>query len=576
MQEQQEQKQPQTKDVQLSDGQIIALQKFEKGQNIFLTGPAGTGKSFLIDRMVKRAEQKGKNIQICAMTGVAAILLGRQARTLHSWGGFGLCKDPPNITAHKVAKKPKSINNWRATDILIIDEVSMMSMHVFDTIITTIELCRKNRPNKLQLIFVGDMFQLPPVGKSETDSKFCFESEHWFLTFPLENHIELKHIFRQKDTQYKEILNQIREGTIEKEATKLLESRIKQPPNTISLTQFYPKRALVEKINCESFDVIEEPTQTYPVQQTTKMRYYAESGQPLTHTNTLTKQQKEWELESLKSNTNIDTLQLKKGAQVMCTANLDIERGIVNGSQGIIIDFTPLQSTKVFENIQHMNLPVVKFNNGIQMTLQPKIWQSSNEPTIAIGQIPLVLSWAMTIHKAQGATLDAAVMDLGNDIFEYGQAYVALSRVKTLDGLYLRSLNTNKIKVHPKVVDFYQQIRSIAPTTIIQEELEELQIEAIPAVEDEVPNTIGQEPNTIGQEPNTKEKAKDNRKWSLENDIELLEKRNQMTTNELAVYFDRKKTSIAARIKHLEDPQHNAYKRWHHYLQESGIKVVSL
>jgi hypothetical protein len=143
----------------------------------------------------------------------------------------------------------------------------------------------------------------------------------------------------------------------------------------------------------------------------------------------------------------------------MCTVNLDQETGIVNGSQGRIIGWTETQKVRVLDQYIEMALPRVQFKHTT-LTIQPRVWQSTNDPKIAIAQLPLTLSWALTIHKSQGATLDAAQMDLGQNVFEYGQAYVALSRVRTLDGLFLTHFEPQRIRAHPEVVAFYQRIRA--------------------------------------------------------------------------------------------------------------------
>ena len=470
-------------EVQLSYAQRAALECFERGENMFLTGPAGTGKSFLIDQMEKSAERAGKRLQITAMTGVAAILLGKRARTLHSWSGIKLAQDEPEVTAKKVLKVPKSRKSWMSADILVVDEVSMMSRHILDTLYKIRSELNEERnivvnkldengvpikaasapapaPNqKPQLIFVGDMFQLPPVGFKKAEREYCFESEHWYELFPPQNHIELKTIFRQKDAIYAGILNEIREGHISESSQCILETRIMEAPE--HATRFFPKRDAVEKINQRAFESLPtEPTYTYPVMSCTTMRYVADTGEPVSRKK-WTEQEGAREVETLKNAVQMGTLVLRKGALVMCKTNLDIQRGIVNGSQGKVIDFAPGQMLKTFDQNVAYTLPVVRYNNGEVVTMQPNMWQSANEPTVAISQIPLVPCWAMTIHKSQGATLDIAEMDVGNEIFENGQAYVALSRVKTLEGLYLRHLNVGKIRADPTVKEFYSRIRTV-------------------------------------------------------------------------------------------------------------------
>jgi ATP-dependent DNA helicase PIF1 len=156
---------------------------------------------------------------------------------------------------------------------------------------------------------------------------------------------------------------------------------------------------------------------------------------------------------------------LKKGAAVMCTVNLDMENGICNGSQGIVIE--------IIESTPH-NIPVVRFSNGITKKLSIHYWQSEEFPTIAVGQIPLCLAWALTIHKIQGATLEMAEMDIGQSIFEYGQTYVALSRIKSLDGLYLSEFHPFKIKANPKVKQYYENLSNIQNSFIDNESTDNL------------------------------------------------------------------------------------------------------
>jgi ATP-dependent DNA helicase PIF1 len=155
----------------------------------------------------------------------------------------------------------------------------------------------------------------------------------------------------------------------------------------------------------------------------------------------------------------VPKLRLKKGAVVMCLANLDTDSGICNGSQGIVVDF-----------VGGTTVPVVKFLNGITMPISPKVYQHGDYPRLGIEQVPLRLAWAFTIHKSQGVTLDLAQMDLGSNIFEYGQSYVGLSRIRTLDGLYLSGFNPQKIKTNPRVAAFYEGIGVITEQMVIDAE----------------------------------------------------------------------------------------------------------
>jgi ATP-dependent DNA helicase PIF1 len=452
---------------ELSLEQEVALQLFEDKQNVLITGPAGTGKTCLIKQIINSAERQKRKIQVCAMTGCAAILLGCNASTIHSWSGMRLAKGTVESIYENISKNRKVILNWRSTKVLIIDEISMMSMRIFEILNHIGQRVRNSTLpfGGLQVVFTGDFYQLPPVGGLEANSeKFCFESQYWTCTFPWDNHISLKTIFRQKDPVYKEILNNIREGYVTERDKHVLEANVKRKydkdeHNGCVPTKLYAITRKVEQINREMFDALEGIKTLYEYENKTNCSVYIESGGKRIPTDimnkcikSLTPQKEKNEIEYLLNNCPIERyLSLKIGANVMCTVNLDIDVGICNGSIGVVEQFT--NGTPP--------MPIVLFSNGIKMLMPIKYWQSEEYPTIAIGQLPLRLAWAMTIHKSQGATLPMAEIDIGNTIFECGQTYVALSRVQSLDGLYLSGFQPNKIKIHTKVKDFYEKIPKI-------------------------------------------------------------------------------------------------------------------
>ena len=481
----------------LSKQQESVLGRFTHGKNIFITGSAGTGKSFLIERMCNGSGLSvgnGGQIQVCAMTGIAAVLLNSgsanfiKARTIHSWSGIKLCNTPDKqVIINRVLKNKRVCNDWKQVDVLIIDEVSMMSCYVFDILEELAKIIRKNnRPfGGIQIILTGDMFQLPPIGDLDIPNscKFCFESDRWNTVFERENHIELTHIYRQTDPTYINLLNQIRLGEIDDTNRAILFSRVGLDTSGLVLTKLFPIRINVERINQFEFAKIEEVEHTFNQMVKTDVKFNIDNGKPLDKdvlrlcTNA-TREEIEQETEMLKSQMSSvcqERVVLKKGAVVMCVANLDIDLGICNGSQGKIVDIIPgtkrmincsgttcsaSSTTSVASMETTMDIPVVQFTNGVlYKSFVPQLWQSQNLPCIVIGQIPLVLSWATTIHKSQGMTLSRAEMDLGSQVFEYGQAYVALSRVKSLEGLFLTNFNPNKIKANPKVIAFYKLMK---------------------------------------------------------------------------------------------------------------------
>lgn len=452
---------------ELSIEQEYALQLVESGQNVFITGPGGTGKSCLIRQIVKSAEKRNSKTQVCAMTGCAAILLGCMASTLHSWSGIKMGKGLACEIITNIRNNKKACSRWRSLKTLILDEVSMLSKRLFE-ILNEIgkEIRMDPRPfGGLQLVFTGDFYQLPPInGPEEGSGQFCFESDLWYKVFPIDNNIQLSVLFRQNDPVYKSILNNIREGLLDKNQLDILKTRLhisynKDEHNGVVPTKLFATKYKVDMINNEEFNKLDTECYEFSYIEKTNCTTFIDSGKPLT-TQTLlrckkeiTKNKQEMEVRYILENSPMEKeLHLKEGANVMCTVNYDMESGICNGSIGIITGFT----TGI-----GIPIPIVTFSNGVVKQMSVKYWQSEEYPTIAVGQIPLKLAWAMTIHKSQGATLTMAEVDIGNTVFECGQSYVALSRIKSLDGLYLCGLNPKKIKVNAKVNDFYKKIPKI-------------------------------------------------------------------------------------------------------------------
>ena len=450
----------------LSQEQRYAFGKFREGENIFVTGPGGTGKTRLIEYFVRECKNKGRNVQVCAMTGCAAILLPPicNARTVHSWSGIRLCKGP-NYQIVNNALKNKSVKaGWRRVKTLIIDEVSMMSVKILEVLDAIAKAARCNNApfGGIQVVFAGDFYQLPPVGNTgdASSEQFCFESALWPSIFPHKNNIELKTIFRQADPVYKEILLQIRTSTLTSENQKILEKYVKrefkkEEHNGCVPTKLYPTRAKTDYLNNLLFSKLE--TEEYPFTCVKKAdcRTYLETDKAISlehieRGRNMTASEIDYEMQQLTTTSSFqEVLHLKEGAIVMCTVNLDMDQGICNGSQGII--------TAMIET-NHGIVPEVRFTNGIVKRIHPHYRQSEEYPTIAVGQIPLCLAWALTIHKIQGATLSMADIDVGGQIFEYGQTYVALSRVQSLDGLYLSAFQPQRIRANENVRAFYKEM----------------------------------------------------------------------------------------------------------------------
>lgn len=457
-------------ELSLSPEQELAMGEYAAGKNIFLTGPGGSGKTELIKRMVGFP---GKKVQVCALTGCAALLLNCKAKTVHSWAGIGLGTAPNEDIVDKIMLNKYKKNNWTGIDVLIIDEVSMMSAKLFNLLDL---IGRKTHPKTrcvpfggLQIVFSGDFYQLPPVcsASNATDdadaAAFCFESANWKSTF--ECTIQLKTIFRQTDPVYTKILNQVRVGTLYRSSLETLMEHVNKPAPVGAGVVFRPTILLPRRKDADLINASEMAK--LPGEEKKYKRVRAQECDIVSSTNTYganssssssSPQQLDMEYNSLVSNIIAEEeLILKKGAQVMCIVNIDTaqnENGsllminntmVVNGSQGVVVDFI-------------RDLPVVQFNNGIKRVMGHHIWASETFPTVGVKQIPLIHAWAITIHKSQGVTLEMAQIDAGSSIFECGQTYVALSRVKSLDGLYLTALNPQKIRVNKKVQEFYASL----------------------------------------------------------------------------------------------------------------------
>jgi ATP-dependent DNA helicase PIF1 len=464
--------------MSLSIDQQYAFAKFKQKQNIFVTGPGGTGKTRFIQHIVSYMKQIGTSYQVCALTGCAAVLLNCGAKTIHSWSGIKLGQGTPEQIIGRIFRNKTAVKSWKKIEVLVIDEVSMLSQKYFELLDLIGRTFRKNaRPfGGIRVVFTGDFFQLPPIddGADPASAAFCFESPKWPDIFPLKNCIELTTFFRQTDPKYIEILQQIRRGYIEAENVAILQTHISRDYDLATHggcvpTKLFPKRAKVEAVNAVMFNQLDEDEYEYDSSSSVNNLTYLDTGKLISMEDKLncakmTKYDIENEINTLLANIQAPpTVSLKKGAVVMCTANINVEEGICNGSQGVIVDFveSPTRETAT------MLVPLVRFSNGRVMKMVPFHRQSEEFPCISVSQIPLCLAWALTIHKIQGATLQMATIDIGKDIFEYGQTYVALSRIKSLDGLYLSEFYPHRIKANPVVIAFYESFPKLSKETML-------------------------------------------------------------------------------------------------------------
>ena len=460
----------------LSQSQKKALDLvIKERRSVFITGSAGTGKSHLIRTLKWFLNHKEISYHISATTGSASFLL--EGTTIHRFG-FGM----QNGEVKEIVKKTKKydrekIARWKSLRVLIIDEISMLPPDYFDKLNLYAQEIREIHGipfGGLQLVLVGDFLQLPPVNKERHPSplanKYVFQTTSWAsLKLQL---VKLDTCFRQsEDEEWKKILDGIRIGELTEENCKKLRERsaeassssftskpLKLPDN---LTKLLGRRSRVQEINTNELTKIESPAKFF-------------NGTTTEHGGGRGGRKNNDSLHTDKSTFAVDEfIQLKKGALVILCANLDVNSGLCNGSKGKVIGFTDDKNNTNSDDSDDQEeeekndkkkkgkpthvrcYPIVQFFNGIIMTIEEYTWKIFEGKThvLSFTQIPLILSYAITIHKCQGLTLDKALVEM--NFFENGHAYVALSRVRKLDDLFLSCFSTKDIKADPLVIKYY-------------------------------------------------------------------------------------------------------------------------
>jgi ATP-dependent DNA helicase PIF1 len=409
--------------------QETALKILQTGANVFLTGEPGSGKTHTVNQYIRWLENRGISPAVTASTGIAATHIG--GRTIHSWSGIGVKRDLDMYALDKISQNARVVRRVRNTCVLVIDEVSMLSAKTISMVdIVCREVRHKDAPfGGLQVVLVGDFFQLPPVVREEyreeetldadtfeLTTNFAFSARAWEALNPIVCYLSEQH--RQEDKAFLELLSGIRRGKFTASHHALLEKR-RTAVRRAGLTQLYSHNVDVDRINDKELANIKGDVRSF----------------------VMTSGGKDTLVASLKRGClSPETLSLKTGARVMFTKN-DVERKFVNGTLGIVSGFS-----------KDTGYPIVKTNSGRTFAVEPLEWhvEDGGRVLARIEQIPLRLAWAITVHKSQGMSLDSAHVDL-SQAFEYGQGYVALSRVRTLAGLSLSGLNERALEVHPEV-----------------------------------------------------------------------------------------------------------------------------
>lgn len=395
-----------------------------EGNNVLLTGPAGSGKTYVLNEFIRRAKKQGKYVAVTATTGLAATHIG--GNTIHAWSGIGISDQLHSHFEENLLKGRRDI--IEATDVLIIDEISMLHDYRLDMVDEVARKVRRDdRPfGGIQVILCGDFFQLPPVNRSDSRSgSFVVSAEVWEEFDPVVCYLTEQH--RQDDDAFLEILNAMRAGDVRRRHAELLMERINAPLEQGEATELHTVNIDVDRINEQRLGSIEGGEESYEMATTGKESY----------------------VETLKrSCLALETLTLKKGALVMCIKN-NQEKRYANGTLGTVVDFE-----------KDTHYPIVNLHSGRTITMTPETWElrDGDKKRASITQIPLRLAWAITVHKSQGMTLDAARVDLRRAFVE-GMGYVALSRVRNLQNLSLVGINRMALQISPEALEIDKQLR---------------------------------------------------------------------------------------------------------------------
>ena len=408
--------------------QATALNILKTGNNVFITGSAGTGKTYLLNQYTFYLKSRKIIPTIVAPTGIAASHL--QGQTIHSFFSLGIRNNIDDEYIESLRNKKYLQTRFSKLKVLIVDEISMVSPEMFLAMDKILRAFKKNNLpfGGIQTILSGDFFQLPPISKVSTEKRFAWQSPSW-------KELELKTCylqekFRQDDNVLINILDEIRSGNVSSNSYEILNSRYhKELDIDFTPTKLYTHNIDVDRINNDELNKLTSPIKTF----TYKSEGTAKNIEKI-----------------FKSSLVLEEMSLKKDAVVMFIKN-NHELGYVNGTTGVVVGFD-----------KETNLPIVKTSYGSLIKCPLEEWTIENDSgniVAKVSQVPLKLAWAITIHKSQGMTLDSAEIDLSKT-FEVGQGYVALSRIKNIDGLRLMGLNDKALIVDPLILHIDDRIKA--------------------------------------------------------------------------------------------------------------------
>lgn len=417
----------------LDNTQKRVIDLFNCGYNLFITGAGGRGKSFLLDKIVENYRKKNvdstNGIVITSTTGLSAINIGGQ--TVHSWAGIvpstELDKTDPFI--YYLRNNNRALNKWRYTRVLIIDEISMLTDQMLDFLDTIAKNIRaSNKPfGGIQVIFTGDFFQLPPVSKN-TKIPFAFNAKCWKTL--IDYTITLKKCYRQNETDLVSFLDKIRIGHIDesvKSKMKLFNENLNYNEN---FTHLYPTKAGVNYHNKLCLDKLKTETHTFKANIRPKKTFKINLNKD--------------NIKFPNDTSVMEILVLKIGSFIIINKNIDLENGLVNGTQGIL------------KSINYDDSLTITTTKGFTFQIKKDIWEF---PNYYIEQYPIRLAWAITIHKSQGMGIDRLSVDIGSNIFSEHQVYVALSRATNGKYLHIKKYDINSIRINRDVVNYYLDLK---------------------------------------------------------------------------------------------------------------------
>jgi len=385
-----------------------------------LTGAPGAGKTHLLNRFINYLRKRDVPVAITASTGIAATHIG--GMTLHSWSGMGIRDSIDEKILEDLLSKSPLQKRFEKTKVLIIDEVSMLTPGLFEAVSFILQNIHFSQEafGGIQVVLTGDFFQLPPISSQRSERRFIWQTETWKSLNPKICYLSERH--RHNEPELLQLLDEMRAGSVSTDSRKLLKScSTRSFSKSVRPTKLYTHNADVDEINAEELEKLDTPLRTFGV---------------------VMKGNKKIAEKLLNSSLVMEDLELKKGALVMFLKN-NPEKDYVNGTLGEIVGFD-----------EEDRLPIVKVKDGREIIAEHEEWSVIDEKDkklATIAQVPLRLAWAITVHKSQGMTLDAAEIDLRR-AFEPGHGYVAISRVKTLSGLRLLGHNEVALSVNNAVL----------------------------------------------------------------------------------------------------------------------------